>query len=137
MELQRAETVLGSAVDSHHFFSFPPDPETQALVDAHNSILKELDSSRLFKLEDWLGKNPDNKLFSTAGNRFGYSNGTVALCSMMRMAVRAQIGLINSRKYLMQQRGPSRKGVVHLERFEDRDCIPYRARSDRNPWSSH
>lgn len=100
-------TVTVTMVDT---LDFEPDPDIQQRVQGHKSILRELETAKLFKISDWLppnhndndNKNNDNDndsgtaVFSTHNNRLGPSTGTTALCSMLRMGLRCQVALLNA-----------------------------------------
>lgn len=74
--------------------SYPADEDMLKRVESHERILHELNAAKIFRFRDWLS-GPD-ELFSTKNNRLGYSNGTTKLAMMMRMGMRAEIGLINA-----------------------------------------
>jgi len=75
---------------------YDPDPELQRRIDGHQRILHELERARLFCIKDWMNESTDEKVFSTENNRLGPSTGTSALCSMLRMGMRAQCAIINA-----------------------------------------
>jgi len=87
--------------------NYSPDPDLLQRVKAHQMITHELDQARLFRISDWI----DNRfhqgasiptttegpvVFSTENNRLGPSTGTTALCTMMRMGLRAQCAIVNA-----------------------------------------
>jgi len=92
---------------------FGPDPDLQRRIQGHQRILRELEGARLFCIPDWIPQSSssrsrnDNRgkdeqqhaavgCFSTRNNRLGPSTGTTALCTMLRMGMRAQCAMINA-----------------------------------------
>jgi 2',3'-cyclic-nucleotide 2'-phosphodiesterase (5'-nucleotidase family)/Ca2+-binding EF-hand superfamily protein len=83
---------------------FPPDPDILESVRSHQQILRELEQAKLFRIQDWLHCGGSHKavandrklVFSTCNNRLRPSTGTTALCTMLRMGMRCQCGLINA-----------------------------------------
>jgi 2',3'-cyclic-nucleotide 2'-phosphodiesterase (5'-nucleotidase family) len=95
---------------------YPPDPMVQQRVESHQSILRELESARLFRIADWFcngcghpnphshpikeiddtSSAPIQVLFSTKDNRWHASTGTTAIASMLRMGLRAQCAMMNA-----------------------------------------
>lgn len=80
---------------------YAPCPVMQQRVAGHQRILQELERARLFRIKDWMSHNTaqttdDSLLFSTRDNRLGPSTGTSALCTMLRMGMRAQCAIINA-----------------------------------------
>jgi 5'-nucleotidase len=74
--------------------SFAPDMAMQQRVHNHQKILHELDRANLFLLSNWA---PASTPLSTKDNRTNrVSTGTTALCTMLRMGLRAQCGIINA-----------------------------------------
>jgi 5'-nucleotidase len=74
--------------------SFAPDMAMQQRVHNHQKILHELDRANLFLLSNWA---PTSTPLSTKDNRTNrVSTGTTALCTMLRMGLRAQCGIINA-----------------------------------------
>lgn len=95
--------------------SYAPHPQLASLVEYPcqkleelYQKLEELNQARIFLLRDWLlGPFFFNTVivmplqtilvsFSTANIRSGYSNGTRALCTMLRMSMLASTGIINT-----------------------------------------
>jgi len=74
--------------------TFAADPKVKAIVDAHERILEELEKAKLFRPADW-ARNKEQP-FSTKDNRIGFSTGSQALVSMIRMGMRADCGIINA-----------------------------------------
>jgi Ca2+-binding EF-hand superfamily protein len=74
----------------------------QQRVEGHQRILQELERARLFRIRDWMSNNTSSTddschvPFSTRDNRLGPSTGTSALCTMLRMGMRAQCAIINA-----------------------------------------
>jgi hypothetical protein len=87
-------------VDMIPTHTFPPDPDIKKRVRGHERIMQELQSAKLFRLDQWVHDNNNDDgegaVFSTAGNRLAPSNGSTILCSMIRMGMRAHCCLINS-----------------------------------------
>lgn len=83
--------------------TYPADPKVNACVEAHERILEELEKAKLFQPKDWVGNKEE--LFSTRDNRIGFSTGSQALVSMLRMGMRSDCGIINA--------GSIRGGKVH------------------------
>lgn len=81
-------------VDMMPTIAYPADEAMVKRVVGHERILNELNRAKIFRFRDWLS-GPD-ELFSTKNNRLGYSNGTKCLNSMLRMGMRAEIGLMNA-----------------------------------------
>ena len=81
------------SVTLHKTADFAPDPLTVQRVQAHETILCELERSTLFNVTDWT--QPD-QVFSTRDNRLGRSTGTTALASLLRMGMRCDCALINA-----------------------------------------
>lgn len=88
--------------------SYPPDRNILKVVQGHKRILNELESAKLFKLSKWL--RGEDKVFSTKDNRLGPSTGSIALCSMFRMGMRAECCICNS--------GAIRAGKVYPKEHE-------------------
>ena len=87
-------TIRVQMVDSN---DFPVDPVLQTRVDAHESVLQELDRAKLFPIREWANHGEDDcPVFSTQNNRLQASSGTTALCSMLRMGLRCQVALVNA-----------------------------------------
>jgi 2',3'-cyclic-nucleotide 2'-phosphodiesterase (5'-nucleotidase family) len=93
--------------------TFAPDPVIKALVKGHERVIYELDRAKLFRIADWIEGRPDScfehtatngddaehkteKLFSTANNRLGPTNGSTILTSMLRMGMRANCAILNA-----------------------------------------
>ena len=74
--------------------TFASDPQVLARVQAHEAVLNELERAKLFRIEDW-NDNVDGP-FSTVDNRLGFSTGSEALVSIVRMGMRAQCGILNA-----------------------------------------
>jgi 2',3'-cyclic-nucleotide 2'-phosphodiesterase (5'-nucleotidase family)/Ca2+-binding EF-hand superfamily protein len=74
--------------------TYPADEAMLKRVAGHERILHELNRAKIFRFRDWLS-GPD-ELFSTKNNRLGESNGTKILNIMLRMGMRAEIGLLNA-----------------------------------------
>ena len=92
---------------------FGPDPDLQQRIQGHQQILRELEGARLFRIPDWIPQSSSSRsrnddpgkdeqqqaavgCFSTLNNRLGPSTGTTALCTMLRMGMRAQCAMINA-----------------------------------------
>eukprot|EP00980_Cylindrotheca_fusiformis_P008587 scaffold1823_cov108-Cylindrotheca_fusiformis.AAC.8 len=96
------------AIDIVTTQSYSPDRNILKVVQGHKRILNELEAAKLFKISNWL-KGGD-KVFSTKNNRLGPSTGSMALCSMFRMGMRADCCVCNS--------GAIRAGKVYPEEHE-------------------
>ena len=85
---------------------FQPDPKIQRRIEAYQDIIKQLDEAKLFTVRDWVDtrmKDEDDNVssqyhyvFSTKDNRLGFSTGTVAFCSVLRMGLRCELCLLNA-----------------------------------------
>lgn len=73
--------------------TFAPNKELQTIVEAHEHIVKELDAAKVFCFKDWM---EDGAVFSTENNRLGDSTGSTVLCTVLRMAMRATVGITNA-----------------------------------------
>lgn len=90
--------------------NFAADADLLKRVQGHQRIVQELEQARLFRICDWMTNKYCNTgsnnysisgeeaipLFSTVNNRLGPSTGTTALCTMLRMGMRAQCAIINA-----------------------------------------
>mmetsp|Transcript_59864 Transcript_59864/g.147074 ORF Transcript_59864/g.147074 Transcript_59864/m.147074 type:complete len:690 (-) Transcript_59864:5246-7315(-) len=74
--------------------TYPADEDMLKRVAGHERILQELNAAKIFRFRDVV--TSPNELFSTKDNRLGFSNGTVILTSIIRMGMRAEIGLLNA-----------------------------------------
>lgn len=74
--------------------TYPADEDMMRRVAGHERILEELNQAKLFRFVDWL-KNGDLP-FTTKDNRLGLDNGTTVFGSLVRMGMRATIGLMNA-----------------------------------------
>jgi len=88
--------------------TYPPDKDILKVVQGHKKILNELEAARLFNLSNWL--IGENTVFSTKDNRLRPSTGSMALCSMFRMGMRADCCVCNS--------GAIRAGKVYPKEHE-------------------
>ena len=98
--------------------NYLPDSDLEQRVKAHQKITHELEQAKIFRISDWMDSHfyrktvsspTDPVVFSTENNRLGPSTGTTALCTMMRMGLRAQCAILNagavraSKKYEKQE----------------------------------
>jgi len=85
---------------------YAPDPDMARIVAGHWKILRELEQSPLFVIDNyWLPLSPQQQqikggetkvTFPTANNRLGPSTGSTALASMQRMGMRAHCCIMNA-----------------------------------------
>jgi Ca2+-binding EF-hand superfamily protein len=77
--------------------SYPKDAQLLACVAAHEKVIKELEKAKVFRFEDWMERiDAAGAPFSTESNRLGSSTGSQVLCSVMRMAMRASVAIMNA-----------------------------------------
>ena len=98
--------------------NYAPDADMLKRVQGHQVVLRELECAHLFLIDDWMNKYrsrnsttkndandedddamtilPPPPVFSTVNNRLGPSTGTEALCTMLRMGMRAQCAIVNA-----------------------------------------
>jgi 5'-nucleotidase len=75
--------------------SFSPDPEIRKMVKFHERIIQELQTAKIFRLDDWRPEGSDEP-FSTATNRLGPTTGSTILASLIRMGMRTQCCIMNA-----------------------------------------
>jgi Ca2+-binding EF-hand superfamily protein len=74
--------------------TFPPDANVMKRVRGHERVIHELQSAKLFRFDQWI--HDEGAVFSTFGNRLAPTNGSMLLCSIIRMGMRAHCCLVNS-----------------------------------------